>query len=366
MSFTFGKRFRVTVSGESHGRSIGAVVDGCPPGVRIDIHDIQKELDRRRPGLGELTSPRNEMDRVEMSGGVKDGLSTGKPIRLDVRNEDVDSADYDRLRDMPRPGHADFTARMKFGSAHSHRGGGIFSGRMTVPFVMAGSIAKSILSMEGIKVLAHVIQIGGVEASNGISDGDVEKNTYETAVRCADLDAAGGMEREIRKAMSDGDSVGGLVECRIAGVPAGVGEPLFDSIESVLSHLIFSIPGVKGIEFGSGFGCVRMRGSGHNDPFIMKGGDIMTETNNAGGILGGISNSMPILFRVAFKPTPSISKSQRTVDLSKMKEAEIEIMGRHDPCIAIRATPVVEAMAAIGMAELLMRRNHDGAIVEHG
>ncbi len=355
MTFSFGERFRLTVFGESHGECVGAVVEGCPPGQPVDVKNIQLELERRRPGQSDLVSGRKECDKLEVLSGLRGGKATGAPIRMLVMNRDVDSSPYDEIRNKPRPGHADFTAKAKHGGTADCRGGGIFSGRMTAPFVMAGAIAKQILKGSGIRVLAHVVQIGKVKATGAVSDEDIGRNTYKTKVRCADLAAAKKMEHAVKKAKVDGDSLGGLIECRILGVQPGIGEPLFDSIESVMSHLLFSIPGVKGVEFGSGFGCVGMKGSEHNDPFVIKGGRVATETNNAGGILGGISSGMPIVFRVAVKPTSSIRHRQRTVDLERMEGCDLVIKGRHDPCIAIRAVPVVESVAAIGLADLLLR-----------
>ncbi len=355
MTFSYGKKFRITVFGESHGACVGVVVAGCPHGQLIDEKKIQLELDKRKPGQSYLTSERKEGDKIEVLSGVFNGHATGAPIVLLIKNKDVDSSYYEEIRNTPRPGHADFTARVKYDGFNDYRGGGIFSGRMTAPFVMAGAIAKQILADKEVKVLAHIIQIGKVRVTKEINDDEIERNVYKVKVRCADLKVAKGMEKEILSAKEQGDSVGGLIECRILGVPIGIGEPLFDSIESVLSHLVFSIPGVKGIDFGSGFRCVRMLGSEHNDPFIIKGRKIITETNNAGGILGGISDGMPIVFRVAVKPTSSIRKRQRTVDLEKMEGCELEINGRHDPCVAIRAVQVVESMAAIGVVDLLLR-----------
>lgn len=355
MSNTFGDTFRITVFGESHGDCIGVVIEGCPPGQKIDKHLIQNELDKRRPGQSHLTTGRREGDRVEILSGVLNEKATGAPIVMLVRNKDVDSAFYEEIKNTPRPGHADFTARVKYHGFNDYRGGGIFSGRITAAFVMAGAIAKQILSERGIKVMAHIIQIGNVKVSREISDEEIEKNVYNCKVRCVDLETAEAMEQEILNAKEEGDSVGGMIECRLLGVPAGVGEPIFDSVESILSHAIFSIPAVKGIEFGSGFKCIGMKGSEHNDLFGIEQGKIVTTTNNAGGVLGGISDGMPIVFRVAVKPTSSISKPQKTVDLKTMKECELKIKGRHDTCIAVRAVPVVESIAAVSLVDLLMR-----------
>jgi len=351
MSFTFGKNFRVTVFGESHGDSIGVVVEGSPSGMKIDLSFIQRELDRRKPG-GVFTSRRKERDRVEILSGIYNGKTTGAPITMRIKNEDIDSEPYDMIKDTPRPGHADLTAHYKYGF-YDHRGGGIFSGRVTAAIVMAGALAKEILLQNEIKILAHIIQIGDIRVSKEISDEEIERNVPISNVNCADLDVSKRMEEEVLRAKKDGDSVGGIVECRVIGVPIGIGDPIFDSIESVLSHMIFSIPGVKGIEFGSGFSSASMKGSQHNDPFFIRNGKILTLTNNSGGILGGISNGMPIVFRVAMKPTSIIMKKQRTVNIKKMEECEIYLRGRHDPCIAIRAVPVIENAASIVIADLI-------------
>lgn len=329
MTFSLGKKFRITVFGSSHGKCVGVIVEGCPSGQKIEVKAIQEELDRRKPSQSNLTTQRKESDALKVLSGIKDSKATGAPITMLVRNKDIDSSHYDEIKDTPRPGHADFTARVKHKGFNDHRGGGTFSGRMTAAFVMAGAIAKQILAEDGIEIVANIVQIGKITGK--------------------------AMEREVLKAKENNDSVGGLIECKVTGVSVGVGEPMFDSIESVLSHAIFSIPGVKGIEFGSGFKCAEMKGSEHNDAFVLKGGKVVTATNNAGGILGGIANGMPIVFRVAIKPTSSISKFQRTVNLETMEECDLKVQGRHDPCIVIRAVPVVESMTAISLLDLVMR-----------
>jgi len=355
MTFTFGKDFKLQVFGESHGEGIGVVVEGFPPGLLIDTAMIQLELDRRRPGSGHLVSSRSEKDQVSVRSGIFNGKSTGAPIAMTILNTDVDSSSYEEFRHTPRPGHADYTARIKYDENNDFRGGGFFSGRMTAAFVMAGSLAKQALGTSGIRVYAHVTQIGKVTAKQDVSLQDVEKNVYSNAVRSADTNATSEMEAEIDAAKSEGDSVGGIIECRIVGVPVGFGEPIFDSVESVISHAMFSIPGVKGIEFGSGFIGSSKRGSENNDTPVVVEGEVQWSKNDAGGVLGGITNGAPIVFRVAFKPTASIAKEQRTVDLEKMQETPIQISGRHDPCIVPRAVPVVEGMAAVVIADLFKR-----------
>ncbi len=354
MTFSFGTIYKIRVFGESHGTCIGAVVEGCPPGITIDTGRIQAELDRRRPGRNILTTQRKEGDVMQLLSGVLDGVSTGAPITMIIRNEDVDSSAYKNIEVTPRPGHADLMATIKYKGHNDLRGGGIFSGRMTAAFVMAGALAKQVLDGKGIKVLSHIVQIGNVKAKEGIEDQKIE-GIDQDAIHCADAGAASLMEKEVYGAMSDSDSIGACIECRIIGMPPGVGEPMFDSVESVISHAMFSIPAVKGVEFGSGFQSASMKGSENNDPFIFKNGKIITKSNNAGGVLGGISTGMPIVFKVAIKPTPSIGKRQKTVDMKTKKETIIEMSGRHDPCIGIRAVPVIENMAAICALDLLMR-----------
>jgi chorismate synthase len=355
MTFTFGRDFKIHVFGESHGSCIGATVEGCPPGLEIDKTKIQEDLDRRRPGQGHLVSARGESDRVTIESGLFGGKATGAPITMTIPNTDVDSSSYEEIRHTPRPGHADYTARIKYGGQNDYRGGGFFSGRMTAALVMAGGVAKQILHELGIDVIAHVIQIGHVRVGREIPDQEVKSSVYTSSVRCADLKTSNLMEDEITKVKHEGDSTGGVIECRILGVPVGIGEPFFDSIESVMSHAMFSIPGAKGIEFGSGFSGSAKLGSENNDPLAVVDGKVEFLKNDAGGILGGITNGQPIVFKVAFKPTPSISRVQRTVDLEKMENSEIQIKGRHDPCIVPRAVPVVECLAAVVIADLVQR-----------
>jgi chorismate synthase len=354
MSNTIGKLFKISVFGESHGKCIGVVVDCGIAGQKISEKDIQKELDRRRPGQSKISTTRKEEDKVEILSGIFNGFSTGTPICLLIRNKDVDSSAYEKMKDIMRPGHADFTSLMKYGKFHDHRGGGQFSGRMTAGFVMAGVIAKKLIAKLNIKVLAHTIEIGGIKAKE-MSLKEIETNTEKSIVRCADLDAAKKMVSEIEKIRKEGDSLGGIIEAVVTNVPVGLGEPFFDTLEGDLSKALFAIPAVKGVEFGSGFAGSRKKGSKNNDSFIIKNGKVMTKTNNAGGILGGISNGMPIILRVAIKPTPSISKSQKTVDVKKMKNTELKISGRHDPCVVPRAVPIVESCIACILADHSIR-----------
>jgi len=350
---TFGTRYRTTIFGTSHGPFVGCTVEGVPAGTRVDESFVQAQLDRRRPGQSLLVSQRKEPDRVELSGGLLDGVATGEPIVAILRNEDVRSESYAQVGRVPRPGHGDFAAIRKYGGKSDLRGGGQLSGRMTAPLVVSGAIARSLLAPKGIRFFAHSAQIGRVTARPCTPE-EIEANVERTPVRCADLDAADRMIAEIEGARKDRDSVGGIIEGIVTGLPAGVGEPFFDSVESALAHLFFSIPAVKGVDFGAGFRAASMRGSEHNDPFILDGGEIATATNHAGGILGGITSGMPVVFRIAVKPTASIPKPQSSVDLTTMTPTEVVVTGRHDPCIVPRAVPVVENAAAIAILDLML------------
>jgi chorismate synthase len=354
LTFTFGRDFRFTVFGESHGEYVGVLIDGCPAGTAISEGEVQRELERRRPGKGGA-SARKEEDQVRLISGIFNGRANGGPIVAIIANKDVDSLWYARNRSIPRPGHADYTARIKYAGFNDWRGGGFFSGRMTAGIVVAGALAKKLLVAKGVRVMAHLVQMGGVRAGGDVTDKDIEELAARSPVWCASSEGSERMAAELKKIAAMGDSLGGVVECRVLGVPAGVGEPLFDSAESVISHGLFSIPAVKGLEFGGGFGLSGMKGSEANDEFCIKDGAISAKTNNCGGILGGITDGMPLRIRVAFKPTPSIGRAQKSVDLSKMEEVEVRIEGRHDPCVAVRAVPVVEAMVAACIADLMIR-----------
>jgi chorismate synthase len=353
----FGERFRVTLFGSSHGPEVGVEVEGIPVGTRVDPVEVQRDLDRRRPVGRRLATRRLEEDRLVVDSGLVEGRSDGRPFRAHVANEDVRREPYDRMRDTPRPGHADFPARARYGADADLSGGGIFSGRMTVGLVIAGAVAKSLLAARGVEVLAFTRSIGPV-------DGTVQEDEPPAAIRarsrsnevgCPDLTAARLMEDAIADARREGDSLGGVVEVRATGLPVGLGEPFFDSIESSVAHLAFSVPAVKAIEFGAGFQAARMKGSEHNDPIIWQDGAVRTETNRAGGILGGLATGMPVVFRVAVKPTSSIARPQRTVNLTDHTPATLVVTGRHDPCIVPRAVVVLEAVAAIALADLGLR-----------
>ncbi|MCZ7404000.1 MAG: chorismate synthase [Candidatus Methanoperedens sp.] len=350
---TFGTLFRITTWGESHGPGVGVVIDGCPAGIALDETDIQKELNRRRPGQSDITTQRKEEDKAEILSGVFSGKTTGAPISIMVKNLDVDSSKYEVLKNTPRPGHADLTYELKYG-LRDWRGGGRSSARETIGRVAAGAVAKKLLLLKGIEVLGHVVELGGIRAKP-VSIEDIRENTEKNPVRCADPEAAVEMQAMIHAARSEGDSVGGIVEIISIGVPAGVGEPVFDKLSAELARGLMSIGAVKGVEFGAGFKCAQMKGSQINDPIALRDDKIRTLTNNAGGILGGISNGESIICRIAVKPTPSISKEQSTVDMSNMKDTRIKITGRHDPSIPPRIVPVAEAMVALVLVDQMMR-----------
>lgn len=350
-----GKEFTVTTFGESHGKYVGVVVDGCPAGFSLSEEDLQAELDRRIPAQPKIVSARIEKDIAKILSGVFNGFTTGAPIAMMVENKETDSSDYEAIKDLPRPGHSDYPARVKYGGFNDYRGGGRFSGRVTVALIMAGAIAKKLLSRFDVDVLAYTIAIGQVKVDKKFSPEEIRKNRYAAATRCPDLVCAEKMEEAIVNARKEGDSLGGVVECIALDMPVGVGEPLFDSLDADLAKALFAVPAVKGVEFGAGFRSAELRGSENNDPFLMTNGKVATSTDNAGGILGGLSNGMPIIIRVAIKPTPSISKEQKTVNISKMKNAALSVKGRHDPCVVPKAVPAVEAAVAITLADHMIR-----------
>ncbi|MEN3047774.1 MAG: chorismate synthase [Candidatus Caldarchaeales archaeon] len=352
---SIGERFVVTSFGESHGRCVGVVIDGCPAGLPLSGEDVQPLLDLRRPGQSLVASQRREEDRVEILSGVFNGFTTGAPIAMVVWNRDVDSRSYERLLETPRPGHADYFARVKYGGFNDWRGGGRFSGRITAGFVMAGAVAMKLLKVTlGVEVLAYVKRIDGVEASELAVDA-IRAKRYSNDVRCPDEEAAERMRQVVLEARRSGDSVGSLVECLALNVPLGLGEPVFSSLDSDLARALFSVPAVKGVEFGAGFGVVGSRGSLNNDPLGFVDGRVTSLTNNAGGIVGGLSTGREIVVRVAFKPPASIALPQRTLNLRTMSQEEVVVTGRHDPVIGPRAVPVVESVVAIVLADHAIR-----------
>jgi chorismate synthase len=351
---SIGKEFVVTSFGESHGKYVGVVIDGCPAGLPFSEKDVQPELDRRIPSQPKIVSGRNEKDKVEILSGVFNGFTTGAPIAMIVPNREVDSSDYEAIKDLPRPGHADYPARVKYGGFNDYHGGGQFSGRVTVALIMAGAVAKKLLSAFDVDVLAYTKAIGNVKLDKPVSLADIRER-YETTVRCPDLICAKAMEEAIVEARKEGDSLGGIIDCLALNVPVGVGEPLFDALDADIAKILLAVPAVKGVEFGAGFKAAELKGSENNDAYRMQNGKVMTLTNNAGGILGGLSSGMPIVVRVAVKPTPSIAKEQLTVNLRSMEDAKIAVKGRHDPCVVPKAVPVVESAVAIVLADHLIR-----------
>ncbi len=363
MSSVFGSAIKISVFGASHGKAIGVVIDGLPAGEKIDLDELYSFMCRRRPGSSPLTTQRREKDMPVFLSGIRDQMTTGSPLCAVIENSDAQSKDYSQFRDKPRPSHADYTARLRYGDGVDMDGGGHFSGRLTAPLTIAGGIAKQLLAKRSIFIGAHLKSVGNAEDESFplFPTAELFDEIAKRQLAVIDSGVIPSMTKEIENARAEGDSVGGIIECCAIGVPGGLGSPMFDGVENRLAHAIFGIPAVKGIEFGAGFACGKMRGSEHNDPFIVSDGKIITEKNDHGGAIGGITSGMPIVFRAAVKPTPSISKEQRTVSLSKMENTTLTITGRHDPCIAVRAVPVVEAVAASVILDLYMEENENGS-----
>lgn len=353
MKNTFGQSLSLTVFGESHGSAVGAVLNGLPAGLEVDKGFISEKLSLRRSSP-DISTPRRETDEFKILSGVFDGKTTGTPICIVIENTDTHSSDYSLFKEVARPGHADFTAFVKYGGYGDYRGGGHFSGRLTAPVVAAGAIALSALKKKGINIGTHLLKCGGVEDAPFKNIPEELKLLENAPFPTLDKKSGEAMIEKIKLAKENGDSVGGVLETAVTGVPAGVGEPWFDSLESVISHAMLSIPGVKGIEFGAGFFSAELLGSEMNDEFAVEDGRIITRTNNNGGINGGISNGMPLIFRCAVKPTPSIAKLQNTVNFKELKNTQLEIKGRHDPCIAHRARPVADALCAVALCDMLL------------
>ncbi len=354
---SLGQRLQMTVFGTSHGPEVGVEIVGLPAGCPIDVEAIQRQLDRRRPVGRRLATKRQEEDQLQVDRGLVDGRSDGGPFRAHVDNEDVRRQPYDPLRNVPRPGHADFPARVRYGPDADLSGGGIFSGRMTVGLVIAGAIARGLLASTGVDVVAFTRSIGPVEVE-GVADlslSELRARAATNEVETPDGGAASRMEEAIRAARREGDSLGGVVEVHADGLPVGLGEPFFDSLESTLAHAYFSIPAVKAVEFGEGFRAARLRGSEHNDEFVWDGNRVRTRTNHAGGILGGLATGMPLVARLAVKPTSSIARPQRSVDLVSHAAVDLTVTGRHDPCIVPRAVGVAENLTAFVLADLALR-----------
>lgn len=353
MSSTYGENLKLTIFGQSHGPAIGMTLDGIPAGLPVNFDELQAFLNRRAPGQNNWSTPRKEEDRPEFLAGVLDGFTCGAPIAAVIHNTNTRSGDYANLKDCPRPGHADYTAQIKYGGFQDAAGGGHFSGRLTAPLCIAGGLCKQWLAEQGIRIAARIAAIAGVT--------DIESDTLNppldligTDFPVLSPDAGQRMRDRIAEVRMECDSVGGIIECCITGVPAGLGEPMFGGVESRIAQIVYGIPAVKSVEFGIGREASELRGSQCNDAFTVKNGKISTLTNHAGGILGGITNGMPVIFRAAIKPTPSISRPQQSVSLSKAQQQELVVKGRHDPCIVPRAVPVIEAAAAIAMFDLIL------------
>ena len=353
MSNSIGEKFRVTSFGSSHGKALGAIVDGCPANLKLSTEDIQKELDKRKPGTSKVTTARKEADEVEILSGIFEGKTDGTPITGIVFNKNQHSKDYSMFKNTPRPSHGDYGWMAKYGN-YDYNGGGRGSGRVTIGHVIGGAIAKQLLKTHGIEIISHVTQIGDVKAQ--VNDFDtIKENVEKNPIRCGDLKAAKQMEELILSKKQEGDSVGGIVETIATGVPAGLGEPVFERLDGDLARILMNIGAVKGVEIGLGFDVATHTGSEINDEYEINNNQIITKTNNSGGIIGGMSNGMPIISRIAVKPTPSISKCQDSINLEKMENEKIEIKGRHDPCICPRVTVVAEASTAIILTDHMIR-----------
>jgi len=357
MGSCWGQNIRISIFGQSHSEAIGVVIDRLPAGFRIDQEALRSFMARRAPGQSALSTSRSEADTPEFVSGLVDGVTCGAPVCVLIHNTNTRPADYAELKDAPRPGHADYTAEVKYHGFQDNSGGGHFSGRLTAPLCAAGGICLQLLAERGIFIGAHIQSIAGISDINfdpvTVSESDFKKLTH-APLTVIDPKVGEAMEQAILDAKKAGDSVGGVIECAVVGLPAGLGDPMFDGMENRISSIVFGIPAVKGIEFGNGFESASLRGSQNNDPFIIDGERICTKTNNHGGILGGITSGMPLIYRAAIKPTPSIAIPQQTVSLSAHIEKELQILGRHDPCIVPRAVPVIEAAAALAVFDALI------------
>ena len=356
MSSSYGENLRIHIFGESHGSAVGVTMEGIPAGEAVDLDGLQKFLDRRAPGRNPWSTPRKEADIPEFLSGLREGKTCGTPVTAILRSANTRSGDYDALRDVPRPGHADYTAWVNYGERRDCRGGGHFSGRLTAPLCVAGGICLQLLARQGIEVVSRIAAIGGVQDEGELTASTAAK-TFPTV-----SDARGeAMRAAIGEARLAGDSLGGVIECAVLGLPAGLGDPMFDGMENRIASAVFAVPAVKGIEFGAGFAAAGLRGSENNDPFSVENGRIITTSNHCGGILGGITDGMPLTFRAAVKPTPSIARPQQSVNLKTGKIVPLTVTGRHDPCIVPRAVPCIEAAAAIAVYDALLARRKEQA-----
>ena len=354
MSSVYTGNLTVSIFGQSHAPAIGVTVDGLPAGLPVDPDELQRFLSRRAPGQNAWSTPRREADAPEFLCGLKNGKTCGAPLTAIIRNTNTRSGDYENLKDIPRPGHADYTAQVKFGGAQDVSGGGHFSGRLTAPLCIVGGICLQLLAREGIAVVSRIASIAGVCDEGELTSSTADKDFPVVNDACGEK-----MRAAIAQAREEGDSVGGVIECAVFGAPAGLGDPMFGGMENRIAAAIFGIPAVKGIEFGAGFGAAKLRGSENNDAFSVENGKIVTETNHCGGILGGITDGMPIVLRAAFKPTPSIARTQQSVNLQSVTREELAITGRHDPCIVPRAVPCVEAAVAVAVYDALLARRKE-------
>ena len=356
MSSTYGDKIKISVFGESHGGGIGVVIDGLPAGEAIDFDAVLAQMARRAPGRDKTATPRKESDTPRVLSGMLGNVLTGAPLCAVIENTNTRSQDYGNLLTKPRPGHSDYTAYVKYHGANDIRGGGHFSGRITAPLVFAGAVCRQLLEKQGIRIAAHIQSVGSIHDKQfdpvAVSSALMERLST-SSFALIDADAEEPVRAEIEAARLAQDSVGGMIECAVTGLPAGVGEPMFDGLESAIAKAVFGVPAVKGIEFGAGFALAAMRGSRANDAFCFQNNHVVTETNHCGGILGGIANGMPLIFRCAVKPTPSISQPQKTVDLQTGENTVLTIHGRHDPCIVPRAVPVIEAVTALAIINVL-------------
>ena len=353
MSSSFSGNIKFTIFGQSHSPAIGVTVEGLPAGFEPDMSELARFMQRRAPGRNEFSTPRSEADVPEFISGLFDGRLCGTPLTAIIKNTNTRSGDYSELKYKPRPGHADFTAGERYNNAQDYTGGGHFSGRLTAPLCIVGGLCLQLLRAEGISVVTRIAELGGV-ADKGEICSTADKPFPVVNDECGEK-----MKAAILSAKAEGDSVGGIIECVVSGCPAGIGDPMFGGMENRISSLVFGIPAVKGIEFGAGFDAAKMLGSENNDPFAVENGNIITKTNNCGGILGGITTGMPIVFRAAVKPTPSIAREQDTVDLRTMENTKLTVHGRHDPCIVPRAVPCIEAAAAIAVYDALLEKRKD-------
>ena len=354
MSSTYGESLKLSIFGQSHGPAIGMTLDGIPAGLPVDLDKLQTFLNRRAPGQNDWSTPRKEEDRPEFLGGILGGYTCGAPIAAVIYNKNTRSGDYANLKDCPRPGHADYTAQIKYGGFQDAAGGGHFSGRLTAPLCIAGGLCKQWLEEMGIRIGARINGIGGYYDNFDPDPLDIHLDEIRQDFPVFTPSSGEKMQKIIADARAEGDSVGGSIECYITGLPAGLGEPMFGGVESRIAQIVYGIPAVKSVEFGSGTFSTSLRGSQNNDPYFYAGDTVRTTTNHCGGILGGITNGMPVIFSVGMKPTPSISRPQQSVSLSKMETQELIVKGRHDPCIVPRAVPVVEAAAAIAIYDLIL------------